>query len=413
MIKNISIVLCLMFTNQTAHSQEGWFVQYGNSYDDFYKIFMIDSVNGWVVSYDTMYQTTNSGFNWIARDLGRWGYNDIYFLSLNTGWIAGDTFILKTTNSGMNWEQQLSGFTQYAIFFVDENTGFTIANTQLCRRTTNSGNNWASFIIGSGSYSLFSIDFLNHDTGWIGGSNGILFKTTNCGVSWVQKETGANTRFYGLSFTSPDTGWAGGFNNFGDSKVHFTSTGGESWVVKYVDPVNQGVEDIFFTSAKEGWAVGWPGKIIHTTDAGNTWEFQNSGAGNIHLFSVYFVTSKTGWVVGEAGGANGKILKTTTGGVVAVQNNSNNHPVEFNLYQNYPNPFNNSTMIKFEISKSCFVILKIYDIIGREAKTLVNEDLSQGIYTKYLDAGSLSSGIYFYRLVAENYGMSKKMILIR
>ena len=279
--------------------------------------------------------------------------------------------------------------------------------------STNGGNNWTSNNLGINNITYFSIDFVNRDTGWIGGTNGVLFKTTNCGLNWVQKNTGTDTRFYGLSFTTKDTGWAGGFNSSGESKILFTSTGGESWIVKYIDPIGQGVEDIFFTSAKEGWAMGLPGKIMHTTDVGNTWEFQNSNAGNIHLFSGYFINSTTGWIVGEAGGANGKILKTTTGGIVPVENIKKKISKNFVLHQNYPNPFNSSTVIKFEIPKSSFVILKVYDITGREVAALINNNLITGIYESYFEASKLSSGIYYYRLVADNYTETKKLILIK
>jgi photosystem II stability/assembly factor-like uncharacterized protein len=88
-------------------------------------------------------------------------------------------------------------------------------------------------------------------------------------------------------------------------------------------------------------------------------------------------------------------------------------PSEFQLKQNYPNPFNPSTKISWQIAKSSFVVLKIYDLLGNEVVTLVNEEKPAGIYEVEFDASSLSSGTYFYRLTSENFSQTKKMSLIK
>ncbi len=85
----------------------------------------------------------------------------------------------------------------------------------------------------------------------------------------------------------------------------------------------------------------------------------------------------------------------------------------FNLEQNYPNPFNPSTTIKFSIPTSGNVTLKVYDLLGKEVATLVNEELAAGVYTTNFNAENLSSGIYFYKLSTANYTASKKMLLIK
>ena len=85
----------------------------------------------------------------------------------------------------------------------------------------------------------------------------------------------------------------------------------------------------------------------------------------------------------------------------------------FQLQQNYPNPFNPSTSIQFSISNREFVTLKIYNILGDEVATLVNEDKEQGVYDITFDATGLSSGMYLYKLQAGSFVETKKMILIR
>ena len=103
-----------------------------------------------------------------------------------------------------------------------------------------------------------------------------------------------------------------------------------------------------------------------------------------------------------------------------VENEKEITPTEFALYQNYPNPFNPITKIRYSIARSTEyysvlqnVTLKVYDILGNEVTTLVNEEKSPGNYEVEFDARSLTSGVYFYELNAGTFFQTKKMILIR
>ncbi|MDP3147586.1 MAG: GLUG motif-containing protein [Ignavibacteria bacterium] len=88
-------------------------------------------------------------------------------------------------------------------------------------------------------------------------------------------------------------------------------------------------------------------------------------------------------------------------------------PERFSLAQNFPNPFNPVTTINYQLPKSGSVTLKIFDILGNEVKTLVNEQKEKGRYTVQFDASSLASGMYVYQLRANDYTSTKKMILIK
>ena len=88
-------------------------------------------------------------------------------------------------------------------------------------------------------------------------------------------------------------------------------------------------------------------------------------------------------------------------------------PAEFSLRQNYPNPFNPSTSIQYAIGNRQFVSLKVYDILGNEVATLVNEEKPTGTYEIDFDASNLTSGIYFYQLTAGSFSQTKKMLLLR
>lgn len=88
-------------------------------------------------------------------------------------------------------------------------------------------------------------------------------------------------------------------------------------------------------------------------------------------------------------------------------------PLKFNLGQNYPNPFNPRTKIEFELPEAAKVNILLYDILGREVKTIMNENKDGGYYLLEIDASNLSSGIYFYRMIAGNYVKTLKMSLLK
>jgi len=99
--------------------------------------------------------------------------------------------------------------------------------------------------------------------------------------------------------------------------------------------------------------------------------------------------------------------------ILKISNNSNTNVSSYTLYQNYPNPFNPSTNIKFEIPKSSFVNLVVYDVLGREIAKLVNEKLNAGSYLIDWNASQYPSGMYFYKLTSGEFSEVKKMVLIK
>ena len=119
-------------------------------------------------------------------------------------------------------------------------------------------------------------------------------------------------------------------------------------------------------------------------------------------------------VLGGIGGilTYAKIDGKEYGYTVSVDDNKS-LPSNVVLFQNYPNPFNPSTVISWQLKESSFVTIKIYDTRGREIKTEVNQYYPAGIYSRNFDATKLPSGVYFYRLTANKFTETKKMILIR
>ena len=105
--------------------------------------------------------------------------------------------------------------------------------------------------------------------------------------------------------------------------------------------------------------------------------------------------------------------KITNSQVEVIHGNPPTIPLDYILYQNYPNPFNPSTTIDYSIPKKSNVILKAYNMLGVEVATLVNEEKNRGIYSVNFDALGLASGVYFYRIQADEFVQTKKMLLLK
>ena len=137
------------------------------------------------------------------------------------------------------------------------------------------------------------------------------------------------------------------------------------------------------------------------------WKFAK-GIGLVYHFFTYDFGEGTAELKGAV--INGKLYGDTT--VVSVEYDDIK-PTEFYLSQNYPNPFNPTTSIEYAVPSSEYVTLRVYDILGNEVATLVNEQKSAGVYSVTFKAENLPSGVYIYQLRRENYNTTKKMLLLK
>ena len=271
--------------------------------------------------------------------------------------------ILKTTDGGTNWTLRTSNTSNnlLSLYFVNESLGWVTGNYGTILNTADGGENWMALTSGTSS-NLTSVYFLNENLGWTVGSLGAILKTEDSGGVWTFQSGGTSNNLTSIQLIDENSGWAAGNN----------------------------------------------GTILKTTDGGGSWVLQD-GKMNYDLTSVCFTDLNTGWTAGK----NGTILHTTNGGITYadVKTNGNSTPKEFYLLQNYPNPFNPNTRIQFAINSEELVTLKIYDVLGNEIETLVNETKPAGEYQFIWEANKLASGVYFYRLQAGDFISTKKMIL--
>ncbi|MCH7974318.1 MAG: T9SS type A sorting domain-containing protein [Bacteroidetes bacterium] len=146
-----------------------------------------------------------------------------------------------------------------------------------------------------------------------------------------------------------------------------------------------------------------------TTPAQQEWFQQSSGTANL-LYGISFTDTNNGTAVGDLG----TILRTTNGGVTFIKDENNfTQPKDFLLSQNSPNPFNPSTTIRFSIPEESFVTIKVFNTLGKEITTLINENIIVGNYEIEFIITTLPSGIYFYQLQAGNFVETKKMVLMK
>jgi hypothetical protein len=110
---------------------------------------------------------------------------------------------------------------------------------------------------------------------------------------------------------------------------------------------------------------------------------------------------------------NEPVSSSTFGCYLGIQPFSEKIPQHYELFQNYPNPFNPTTKIQFGLPKGSFVKLVVYDALGREIETLVNEQLNAGTFEVEWNAANFTSGVYFYKLESEGIVDIKKMVLVK
>jgi hypothetical protein len=159
-----------------------------------------------------------------------------------------------------------------------------------------------------------------------------------------------------------------------------------------------------------------PGFVSHVDDGGVSVAWYSQDGKPIQFNANEAIVTVT---LAEKASDNSSItvesdLADITGAV--VENNlalAKEIPTVFELSQNYPNPFNPSTTISFSLPSKSFVLLKVFDALGREVETLVSEELSAGTYARQWNASNIPSGIYFYRLQAGSYSETKKLVLLK
>jgi len=218
---------------------------------------------------------------------------------------------------------------------------------------------------------------------------------TNLASVWVKGGAAPIANWAG-NWTYDDTG-SGNLKKLYDDGTHGDETPGDKYYsseILWPSGTPSGTFEFKF-------AAGYPG--VETNNGGTSYMDNEAGFAQNHVWT--FPTTPPTY-------ANLRV-KFGTMGTVGVTENKKAIPAVFALRQNYPNPFNPSTSIEYDIPKESFVTLKIFNLLGQEVLTLVNEKQHAGSYTAMFDASKLSTGIYFSRISAGDFISTKKMLLVK
>jgi hypothetical protein len=377
----------------------------------------------------------------------------LYILD-NTIYAGGDSILYHSDNGGQVWNRSSKvGNVEYGITSIKKwnNTIFVGTAGRGIFSSTDNGLNWTplnnglnnigaleisslairgdSLYAGTVGEGVFVLNLLN-SVQWNNFRDGLPF-----GVAWnvyslynfngsLISGAGGNAKVYinepgssvwiekGFDFSAPEPNAMIALNNFGDTLIGVSYFGiyrsinqGESW--EYFNPgiglINFGNitianSVIFAIISKLGRSY-----LLSSINSGSSWQFEFEFI-DISYTVEYF---------------NGKLYTGRGNGLYSLPYNPTTSdpdiasPDKYELFQNYPNPFNPETVIIWYMPEPGDVSLKVYDVLGNEIFTLINEFQSAGMHKITFNANELSSGIYFYKLVTDSFIQARKMSVIK
>jgi photosystem II stability/assembly factor-like uncharacterized protein len=369
----------------------------------------------------------NSWINYNTPEI--WGGTDVTVFDRNNIWFCtGYGKIYHSNDGGINWIKQFEDTISLTFFnfikFFDKNNGIVIGDAITAQspavvlKTTDGGNNWISVnlgsLIGEISYDLFyPIDFPSISIGYFfGDRNNKLYKTIDGGASWqpLTLPAGVN-KINTIKFYDENMGMFVSYNYPGDNFFYRTSDGGNSWT-KLSRVTNRNLHDIEFLpgSFSNVWFTNYD-NLYFSSDTGNTWQEVPIVDSSLAAHNIEFLNDSIGFVLC----CDGNFFATeNNGGIITSINDKNISVVnEYSLFQNYPNPFNPSTKINWQSPVGSWHTLKIYDVLGKEITTLIDEYKPSGRYEIEFNASMLPSGVYVYKLQAGDFISFRKMMLLK
>ncbi len=405
------------YVYKTTDGGESWFQvtrpMVGTS--DLETIYFVDVNTGYTFGEGGLgYKTTDGGSTWSPLTTGvSAGLYGSYFLDANTGFVCGGSgIILKTTDGGNSFTSQTTGATSsfYAIYMVNENVGYACGTSSKVRKTTDGGTTWTNEDVDV-SVTLNDIQFGDENHGIAVGSYGSTFTTTDGGAAWIYENIGSGT-LYSVYIEKASTGTASVYAC--GSLGHILRNPNLVVPVELVS-FNADVsgKDVLlnWTTATETNNKGFQIERKSTDGDYEDISFIN-GYGTTTEPKQYSYTDKNV----ASGNYTYRLKQVDFDGSYSYSKEVEvdiNSPAEFSLKQNYPNPFNPSTKIEYSIPQDGFVTLRIYNSLGQEVSRLVNNFVKAGSHSVTFNAGSLASGIYYYKIESGSKVMVKKMMLLK
>lgn len=419
-----------------------------------------------------IYKSSNNGNNWTLCNNGFTGTSWIWTLhSFNGMLFAGTTGsgIFKTTNYGENWNACNNGLTNLAVqSFCSKGNNIFAGTGNGIFVSTNNGENWGLSSSGLPAGSIIRGLASKDDFIFAATAGSKLYRTSNNGITWIQSSNGITSNDLENVYATKNCVFSySNQNEIPNNKIYISTNNGNNWssiqtglprnstltlsiVVHegnlyagtfYNSILKRSLSDFISPTSAANLisptnnAINVPLTPMLDWDSVTTAMSYNIQVSTNSGFSTFAIDT-TGIVNSNLQVPSGKLLSgiqyfwrvrtcneggysnwssvwnfsTTLTGIIPTIGKT---PKTFSLSQNYPNPFNPSTQIKIDIPKSSDVKIFIYNMLGKEIVTLVNEKLLPGTYTVDWNASDYPSGVYFYRMMSGNFIQTKQMILLK
>jgi photosystem II stability/assembly factor-like uncharacterized protein len=412
MYKNYIKIIALFFVSTcTLFAQLSFWNQLNISLNEYIYAITVTSHGKIFVGTSTgVYCSNDTGKTWASRKSG---------LPINSsvGTITSDaegnvyagiysTGIYRLMNNDTTWIEMNTGLTKKNISSVVAHPVKQIVYAGTYNSGSflwiKNGTSWSTIdtSLSDPHIGCFLVDTLNNNI--FAGTWSGVFRSSNDGTTW--QRVGSTTSFVITTMAVNSKGYIfAGSSNYG---IFRSTDNGMNWVPKntamfdsLVSNLIVNSKDIIYTSTSMG--------VFYSTNDGNSW------------VPISGVTSRVSFLTFDndnylyAGTQNGKVYRSKISTSTGVNTITNQMPNTFELYQNYPNPFNPTTTIEYQIPSQSFIVLKIFDLLGREVATLINEKKDAGSYSVQWNASKQSSGVYFYQLSAEGFVNIKKLIFLK
>ncbi|MCW5894387.1 MAG: T9SS type A sorting domain-containing protein [Bacteroidetes bacterium] len=353
--------------------------------------------------------------------------------------------VFRSANRGQSWTRSSDGVPSGTVLSTAvDSRGYVYASTSVgVYRSTDTGVHWQQIRDGASCLAV------NRDNHIFAGTMIGAYRSTDGGATWSHLTTGTiHSDFHAICISAEGTIYASVGDIIGHnlSALFISTDNGESWTITSLQflsifsiavngqgTIFAGTSSIYrstdrgltWTQTSLGTSASWIsalqvnalGHIFAVTDGagvfrstnnGESWSEVSQGLDNMRLQSLA-IDSSGFLYVGSGGYGVFRSRESTT----AIDLPETELPREVVLHHNYPNPFNPTTAIRFELPTSSFVSLKVFDVLGREVATLVSGRLEAGRHSSSWNAGAFSSGMYFYRIVADGYVATKRMLLLK
>lgn len=333
-----------------------------------------------------IYRSNDNGVTWSPFSLSPKGIFTIIKDSLKL--LAGtDDGFYVSTDGGSNWYKPNPGFHNQirSLAIKGQNVFQSYGNVKL---STNYGGSWNDVLL----FSTPAVGIIGNNI--IAGTfNNGIFRSTNNGTNWVNV---ISSSYSTNNFITHDEKMFAAKEN----GLFVSNDSGQTWLQLYNNFVNH------MTWSGTNLICGGTNGISITTDNGNNWVQKNEGLGSNTTVNYLLVSNGILYAAIDS-----NIWRRPITEVIGIEQLGNTVPNEYKLSQNYPNPFNPKTNIEINIVKNGFVKVSVFDVLGKEIINLINQELQAGSYKVDWDATNYPSGIYFYRLEANDFIKTKKMVL--